>query len=101
MTYLPEKINISITSTDSPVSAIVSSHYSSNTSGGAITFNLPALSTVPDSKEITIKLNTAGNNLTLTPNGSDTIEGASSYVMSIAKESITCVAVSGTNWEII
>jgi hypothetical protein len=60
------------------------------------------LSGLTGGEEIRIKLNTAGNNLTLTANGADTIEGSgSTYVMSIAKESVTCVASSGTNWEII
>jgi hypothetical protein len=91
-----------ITSASSPVTAAVSTHYGADSSGGAITFNLPALSGLTGGEEIRIKLNTAGNNLTLTANGADTIEGSgSTYVMSIAKESVTCVASSGTNWEII
>jgi len=91
----------SITSASSPVSSSVSNHYGADSSGGAITFNLPALSGLSGGEEIRIKLNTAGNNLTITPNGSDTIEGGASYVMSIAKEAVTCVASSGTNWEVI
>jgi hypothetical protein len=90
-----------ITSASSPVTSAISTHYGADSSGGAITFNLPALSGLSGGEEIRIKLNTAGNNLTITPNGSDTIEGASTYVMSIAKEAVTCVASSGTNWEVI
>jgi len=92
-----------ITSASSPVTSAISTHYGADSSGGAIVFNLPALSGLTGGEEIRIKLNTAGNNLTLTANGSDTIEGVgnSTYVMSIAKESVTCVASSGTNWEII
>ena len=91
----------SITSASSPVTSSTGVHYGANTSGGVIVFNLPALSGLSGGEEIRIKLNTAGNNLTITPNGSDTVEGASTYVLSVAKEAVTCVASNGTNWEII
>jgi len=106
LTNLPSSGGFSytaITSASSPVTSSTGVHYGADTSGGAITFNLPALSGLSGGEEIRVKLNTAGNNLTLTTNGSDTIEGVgnSTYVVSIAKESVTCVASSGTNWEII
>jgi hypothetical protein len=60
------------------------------------------LSGLSGGEEIRIKLNTAGNNLNVTPNGADTIDGsATAYVLSVALSSITLVASSGTNWEII
>ena len=104
LTNLPSSGGFSytaITSASSPVTSSTGVHYGADSSGGAITFNLPALSGLSGGEEIRIKLNTAGNNLTITPNGSDTVEGAATYVMSIAKEAVTCVASSGTNWEII
>jgi hypothetical protein len=91
-----------ITSASSPVASAVSNHYGADTSGGVITFNLPALSGLSGGEEIRIKLNTAGNNLNVTPNGADTIDGsATAYALSIALSSITLVASSGTNWEIV
>ena len=104
LTNLPSSGGFSytaITSASSPVTSSTGVHYGADSSGGSIVFNLPALSGLTGGEEIRVKLNTAGNNLTLTPNGSDTIEGASTYVMSITKEAVTCVASSGTNWEII
>lgn len=78
-------------------------HYSCNTSGGAFTLTLPALSGLTAGQEIRIKLATAGNDLTIARTGTDTIEGVSSnYVLSVAKSAITLVAnVAGTDWEII
>ena len=94
------KYNV-INNSSSPVSSKISNHYSADSSGGSITFNLPSLSGLIGGEEIRIKLNTAGNNLTITPDGSDTIEGGSSYVMSVSKVSVTCIAGSGTNWEVV
>ena len=90
-----------INSSSSPVNSKISNHYSADTSSGSITFNLPPLSNLDGGEEIRIKLNIAGNNLTITPSSGNTVEGESTYVMSISKESITCIASSGTNWEII
>lgn len=87
----------------SNTNAQVNYHYSCDTSGGAFTLTLPALSGVAAGQEIRIKLATAGNDLTIARTGTDTIEGVSSnYVLSVAKSAITLVAnVQGTDWEII
>ena len=91
-----------INAASSPVTSAVSNHYGADTSSGVIAFNLPALSGLSGGEEIRIKLNTTGNNLNVTPDGSDTIDGSgTAYALSIALSSITLVASSGTNWEIV
>jgi len=83
-------------------SAQIQYHYSCDTSGGAFALTLPALSGVTSGQEIRVKLATAGNNLTIAVSGSDTIDGLSSYTLSVAKSSITLVAnASATDWEIV
>ncbi|MHA1962513.1 MAG: hypothetical protein ACW99U_20110 [Candidatus Thorarchaeota archaeon] len=93
----------SITSASSPVTGAINYHYAANTSGGAITINLPAISGLTTGQRIYIKLNTAGNNLTLTPNSTapDTIDGQTSYVLSVQYSALTLVVGAGSNWEII
>ena len=91
-----------ITSASSPVASAVAYHYGADSSSGVITFNLPALSGLSGGEQIRVKLNTAGNNLNVTANGADTIDGSgTAYALSIALSSITLVASSGTNWEIV
>ncbi len=91
-----------IASGNSPVAAAVSNHYKADTSGGAITFNLPGLSLLSGGEEIRIKLSVAGSDLTVTPNGSDTIDGlTTNYTLSTALSSITLVASSGTDWQVV
>lgn len=81
--------------------AQASYHYSCDTSGGAFTLNLPALSGVTAGSEIRVKLATAGNDLTIDGNSTETIDGQQTYTMSASKSAITLVASSGTDWEII
>ena len=86
----------------SATTAQISYHYSCDTSGGAFTLTLPALSGVTAGQEIRVKLATAGNDLTIARTGSDTIDGLTSFTLSTAKSSITLVAnTSGTDWEIV
>jgi hypothetical protein len=87
----------------SPITGAINYHYSVDTSGGAITINLPAISGATTGQRIYIKLKTAGNNLTLTPNATvpDTIDGQSSYVLDVQHSAITLVVGAGSNWEII
>ena len=90
-----------LTSADSPYS--VTTPYNTflcDTSSGAITVNLPAGSSNQD-KTITVKKTTNDTNqITISPNGSDTIDGDSSLVIGGYQASVTMV-MNGTNWYII
>jgi hypothetical protein len=81
--------------------AQASYHYSCDTSGGAFTLNLPALSGVTAGAEIRVKLATAGNSLTIDGNSTETIDDQQTYTMSASKSAITLVATNGTDWEVI
>ena len=93
----------SITNASSPVTGAINYHYSADTSGGAITINLPAISGATTGQRIYIKLKTAGNDLTLTPDSTvpDTIDGQSSYILDVQHSAITLVVGAGSNWEVI
>jgi hypothetical protein len=86
---------------DSPVSGAVSTHYSANTSGGTITINLPALAGGNAGKEIRVKLKTAGNTLTLDGNASETIDGSTTYTLTVQNQAVTLVSDGSSNWEVI
>ena len=75
-------------------------HYSVDTSAGAVTLNLPALSSVTDGDEIRVKLRVAGNDLTIDANSTETIDGSQTQTLSVATSAITLVAGS-TEWEIV
>jgi hypothetical protein len=93
-----------ITSASSPVSGAVEYHYSANTSGGAITIDLPAIAAGNAGKEIRVKLKTAGNNLVLSPNGTDQVEAGGAgvdYTLTVQNTAITLVSDGSSNWEII
>tara|TARA_Y100000591_G_scaffold250236_1_gene221507 strand:+ start:850 stop:9234 length:8385 start_codon:yes stop_codon:yes gene_type:complete len=85
----------------STTTAQVEYHYSVNTSGGAVTLNLPARSGITAGKEIRVKLATAGNDLTIDANSTETIDGSETLVLNVANQSVTLVAGSATNWEIV
>jgi hypothetical protein len=89
---------------DSPVAGAVSKHYSVNTSGGAVNINLPTIGAGNEGNEIRVKLKTAGNNLTLTPDTNDTVEGGTAgtaYTLTLQNQAITLVSDGVSNWEII
>jgi len=90
-----------ITSASSPVSGAASTHYSADTSGGAITINLPALSGVTAGTEIRVKLKTAGNTLTLDGNSAETIDGSTTYTLTVQNQAVTLVSDGSSNWEVI
>ncbi|MGK5091237.1 tail fiber domain-containing protein, partial [Deltaproteobacteria bacterium TL4] len=80
--------NYSITSADGIILA--------DTSGGARTLTLPTAVGI-SGRIYTIKLATAGNTLTITPNGTETIDGSATQTLSVAGDVLTIVS-DGTNW---
>lgn len=72
--------------------------YDVDSSGAAVIPTLPAAGA---GKKVRVKLKTAGNNCTVTRAGADTIDGATTYVMSVAGEGYAFeVDNTGTNWAI-
>ena len=63
---------------------------------------LPAISGTLSGKWYTVKRGvTSSADVTITPDGSDTIDGAGSYVLTAAQESITLVSDNVGDWRII
>lgn len=78
--------------------------YGVNSSGGAVTVNLPAAADVPAGKTFIIKDvggQSDSNNITIDPAGSDIIDGAATYAMDHDKEGITLVCNGTNGWVII
>ena len=70
--------------------------YELDSSGGAIAVTMPACSA---DVVIGFKVKVAGNNITLTRAGSDTIDGNNTYVLSVVGEAILVKGDSaGTRW---
>jgi ribosome assembly protein YihI (activator of Der GTPase) len=86
--------------------ANVNFHYSVSTSTGAVIANLPALSSVNDGDQVRFyfRERTGTDNLTVTRASatSDTINGATSWLLDVQYESITLVAnTTDSIWEIV
>jgi len=79
--------------------AAADTHYSIDTTGGAVTATLPASSTA--GAQIRLKLRAGANAVTITPDGSDTIDGLSSYTLDTLHATITLVDSGLGAWEII
>ena len=89
-----------ITNAASPVTAAAWYHYSVDTSGGAVTINLPALSGLTDGDEIRIKLREASNSVTVDANSTETIDGSETFTLDVGYSAVTLVAGSN-EWEIV
>ena len=70
-----------------------------DTSGGAVTANLPAVSAI-EGRTYTFKLVTAGNALTIDASGDERIDGATTYATAVAKTAVTIMCDS-VGWQII
>jgi len=89
-----------IDNTDSPLT-ITQAHNGKliqmDSSGGAITINLPSISGLALPFNIAFKLATAGNTVTINRNGTDTIEGATSVSLALAGQGYQLVADDGAS----
>lgn len=88
------------TSANSPVtltSSDAGNAYIANTTSGNITFNLPSAATVGNGKGFVFKKGAAANTLTLTPSGSETINGSSSATRSL-NNVVFSIYSDGANW---
>lgn len=82
----------------------VSYHYSVDCSSAAVTANLPDsfAAGLSAGDSVRFKLTDNTNNLTLSPNSTNTIDGSNSdRVMSNSQESLTLVWSGNGNWEIV
>lgn len=69
-------------------------------SGGSITFNLPAASTVTGRIFYFKRIDSSGNTVTIDANGSETIDGALTQTLPVQYFSLTIIS-NGTSWDII
>ena len=84
-----------IINTDSPYSIKQNSAFCDTTSG-AIVINLPKTARCPDTVYL-FKKTAAANTVTLTPNGSELIDGSATKVLSVLNET-ALIKSNGTTW---
>lgn len=83
------------TNADSPITIGTSDNgklFSLDSSGGAITINLPQVSAVTLPFNVAFKLKTSGNPVTINRAGTDVIDGATTKTMTLASEGTLLVA---------
>ena len=82
--------------------ALVGYHHSVDTTGGAVTLNLPDITALTDGDFIRFKLATKVGVLNIQPNGADTIDGSSdTIIISVEGDSLELIADTTGNWEIV
>jgi hypothetical protein len=88
-----------ITNADSPYTITQALHngklISINSSGGAVAITMPEISTLTPPFNVGFLINTAGNNVTISRSGTDTIAGATTKVFSAVATGCQLVADTG------
>jgi hypothetical protein len=71
-----------------------------DTTGGAVTINLPQIATLGNNFDLrVVVVRTAGaNNVTIAPNSSDKIGSASSVVLNAINKSVEVTPIESINW---
>lgn len=89
---------------DTPVTVAATDQdalFLANAVGGAIVFNLPLASTVPSGFTVAFKKTDAGvNTVTIDGNGSETIDGALTYVLGTQYDYVK-LRTNGTTWYVV
>lgn len=76
--------------------------YNINATGGAETVTLPEISTIGNGFRLTIKkTDSSANAVTINRSGTDTIDGATSYVLNTQYQAVTLVSSTSSHWRII
>lgn len=77
------------------------SYYTCSDAGGSYTITLPAATSKPRNWTYTFKKsNSSGNTITIDADGSATIDGATTYVLSTQYQFVT-IRRAGSNWDIV
>jgi hypothetical protein len=95
--YIEIGASTSIDNTDSPYTALTEGQINADSTAGNITINLPPVTDYPGKIYYVVKT-VAGNTVTLVPNGSDTIDGGASIVMTALNEEVTISNDSVSDW---
>ncbi len=92
---------VTITAADSPYTPSDCSAVLCDCTAGPITISLPALATYEERVFFLKKIDGTSNEVTVSPNGAETLNGvASSYVVSAPDDGIWLTGASATNWQI-
>lgn len=85
----------------SPTVADASKLFVVDATDGDVTVSLPSAATVGNGVEIGFKkADSSSNTITLDPNGSETVDGAASVVLTFENE-VVVIRSDGTNWKIV
>jgi hypothetical protein len=91
-------VNVKYRNISATYTATTSDDYFINITTGTFTLNLPTAAT-PYGQVYVIK-NSGTGTITVDPNGSQTIDGATTFTMNVQNGSITIIS-DGTNWKIV
>jgi hypothetical protein len=89
-----------ITSASSPVTVAQADNgklYVADTSGGAITINLPTIAGITLPFNLGVKLDAGSNAVTIARGGTDTIDAATSYTLNIVEQGVQLIADTDTS----
>lgn len=95
-------ISKAVTDVSSTPHTVLTTDTMVDATGGAHVENLPAISGLSGNREVVIKkVDASANAVTVTANGSDTIDGTATRVLSSQYDHVRLVAGNGTEWHVV